>query len=167
VLTQRTNSVDFSPQANYTDWATATCWRNLVPTFVDRGVSSGYDSGIPTVVNISFLDRSRYFYFFQVAPHLSSQGLSGPRSKPTATQKIWQRWEPKAGPQSLLSGSLTTRPQRQSSCSQRVDISADVFRNVFNRYNNVLWFQFGEEQLKEYKPIWNNCLVLLQILVRQ
>jgi hypothetical protein len=25
--------------------------------------------------------------FFQVAPHLSSQGLSGPRSRPTATQK--------------------------------------------------------------------------------
>jgi hypothetical protein len=32
-------SVALSPQANYTDWATATCRRNLVPTFVDRGVS--------------------------------------------------------------------------------------------------------------------------------
>jgi hypothetical protein len=29
--------VAFSPQMNYTDWATATCQRNLVPTFVDRG----------------------------------------------------------------------------------------------------------------------------------
>jgi hypothetical protein len=28
----------------------------------------------PTAVNLSFLDRSRYF-FFQIAPHLSSQGL--------------------------------------------------------------------------------------------
>jgi hypothetical protein len=28
----------FSLQANYTDWATATGQRNLVPTFVDRGV---------------------------------------------------------------------------------------------------------------------------------
>jgi hypothetical protein len=36
---QKTNSVAFSLQANYTDWATATCWRNLVPTFADRGVS--------------------------------------------------------------------------------------------------------------------------------
>jgi hypothetical protein len=46
-------------------------------------------------VNISFLDWSRYF-FFQVTPHLSSQGLSGPRSRPTATQKIWQgrKWNP-------------------------------------------------------------------------
>jgi hypothetical protein len=86
---QTTNSVALSPQANYTDWATATCWRNLVPTFVVRGVSHGQCGRSPTVVNLSFLDQSHYF-FFQVAPHLSSQGLSGPRSKPTATQKIWQ-----------------------------------------------------------------------------
>jgi hypothetical protein len=50
-------SVAFSPQANYTDWATATCRRNLVPTFVDRGVSRGQRGGSPTVVNLSFLDR--------------------------------------------------------------------------------------------------------------
>jgi hypothetical protein len=36
--------VAFSPQANDTDWATATCWQNLVPTFVDRGVSHGQHS---------------------------------------------------------------------------------------------------------------------------
>jgi hypothetical protein len=50
-------------QANYTDWATATCWRNLVLTFADRGVSRGQRSGTPTAVNPSFLDRSRYFSF--------------------------------------------------------------------------------------------------------
>jgi hypothetical protein len=55
------NSVAFIPQANYTDWATATCWRNLVPTFADRVVSRGQRGGSPTVVNLSFLDRSRYF----------------------------------------------------------------------------------------------------------
>jgi hypothetical protein len=55
--------VTFSPQANYTDWATATCRRNLVPTFVYRGVSRGQRSGSPMVVNLSFLDRSRYFSF--------------------------------------------------------------------------------------------------------
>jgi hypothetical protein len=44
-------------QANSTDWATATCRRNLVPTFVDRGVSRGQRGGSPTVVNLSFLDR--------------------------------------------------------------------------------------------------------------
>jgi hypothetical protein len=57
------SSLAFSPQANYTDWATATCWRNLVPTFADRGVSRGERSGSPTVVNLSFLDRSHYFSF--------------------------------------------------------------------------------------------------------
>jgi hypothetical protein len=53
------NSVALSPQANYTDWVTATCRRNLVPTFVDRGVSHCQRGGSLTVVNLSFLDRSR------------------------------------------------------------------------------------------------------------
>jgi hypothetical protein len=65
---KQTNSVAFRPQANYADWATATCQRNVVPTFADRGVSRGQRGGTPTVVNVSFLDLSRYF-FFQVAPH--------------------------------------------------------------------------------------------------
>jgi hypothetical protein len=45
------NSVALSPRANYTDWATATCQRNLVQTFVDRGVSRGQRGGSPAVVN--------------------------------------------------------------------------------------------------------------------
>jgi hypothetical protein len=49
----------FSPQANYTILATAIFRRNLVPTFVDRGVSRGQRGGYPTVVNLSFLDQSR------------------------------------------------------------------------------------------------------------
>jgi hypothetical protein len=60
----------------------------LMSAFADRGVSRGQRVGNPVVVNVSFLDRSHYF-FFQVAPHLSSQGLSGRRSRRTATQKIW------------------------------------------------------------------------------
>jgi hypothetical protein len=56
-----TNTVAFSPQANYTNWATATCRRNLMPTCADRRVSRGQSSGSSTVVNPSFLDRSRYF----------------------------------------------------------------------------------------------------------
>jgi hypothetical protein len=61
--TNKTNSVTLSPQANYTDWSTATCRRNLVQTFVDRGVSRGQRGGSLTAVNLSFLDRSRYFSF--------------------------------------------------------------------------------------------------------
>jgi hypothetical protein len=56
-------SVVLSAQANYTDWATATCRRNLAPTFVDRGVLCGQRGWSPTVVNLSFLERSRYFSF--------------------------------------------------------------------------------------------------------
>jgi hypothetical protein len=56
-------SVALSPQVNYTNLSTATCRRNVVPTFVDRGVSRGQRGGSPTVVNLSFLDRSRYFSF--------------------------------------------------------------------------------------------------------
>jgi hypothetical protein len=35
----------------------------LVLTFVDRGVPRGQRDGCPTVVNLSFLYRSRYFSF--------------------------------------------------------------------------------------------------------
>jgi hypothetical protein len=62
-LRRWTSSMILSPQANYTDWSTATCRRNLVPTFADRDLSRGQRGGTPTVVNLSFLDRSRYFSF--------------------------------------------------------------------------------------------------------
>jgi hypothetical protein len=60
---EQTNSVAFSPQANYTNWATATCRQNLVPTIADRGVLCGHSGGSLTAVNLSFLDWSRYFSF--------------------------------------------------------------------------------------------------------
>jgi hypothetical protein len=44
--------VALSPQANYTDWVTATCRRNLVPTFVDRGVSRGQRGGYDKILAI-------------------------------------------------------------------------------------------------------------------
>jgi hypothetical protein len=44
--------VALSPQANYTDSSTATCRRNLVSTFVDRGMTRGQRGGSPTVVNL-------------------------------------------------------------------------------------------------------------------
>jgi hypothetical protein len=58
----QTNSVALGPQANYTDWSTATFLRNLVPTFVDSGVSRGQRGGYNTVDNLSFLDRNCYFF---------------------------------------------------------------------------------------------------------
>jgi hypothetical protein len=41
------------------------------------------------------LDRSHYV-FFQIAPQLYSPRLSGPRSRPTTSQKIWMRRESNA-----------------------------------------------------------------------
>jgi hypothetical protein len=55
---KQTNSVALSPQANYTDRTTATCWRNVVSTFADRGVSCFQRGGSPTVVNLSPPDRA-------------------------------------------------------------------------------------------------------------
>jgi hypothetical protein len=78
-IKSKTHSVAFSPQANWSG--------KLMPIFADRGVSCGQRGGSPTAVNLSFLNRNRYF-FFQVSPHISSQGLSVSRSRPTATQKI-------------------------------------------------------------------------------
>jgi hypothetical protein len=68
-----------------------------VPTFVNRGVSRGQRGGSPTVVNLSFLERSCCF-FFQVAPHLSSQGLSGHVPQPAihevgwTPEQVWTIW---------------------------------------------------------------------------
>jgi hypothetical protein len=47
-------SVDFSPQANYTDWATAAGGRILVPTFADRGVARGQRGGTRTALKSLF-----------------------------------------------------------------------------------------------------------------
>jgi hypothetical protein len=44
-LQTKTNSVALSPRA--------TCRRNLMSTFVDRGVSRGQRGGSPTVVNLT------------------------------------------------------------------------------------------------------------------
>jgi hypothetical protein len=62
-MVNKTNFVALSPQAIYTEWATSTCLRNLVPPFTDRGVSRGQRGRSHTAVNRSFLDRRRYFYF--------------------------------------------------------------------------------------------------------
>jgi hypothetical protein len=99
--------VAFSPQAS------ATCRRNLVPTFADRGVSSGQRGGSPATVNLSFLDRSRYFSFKQrlIYPHEAdwtpfqthcyTENLVAPGIEP---RELWVS----------SSGTLTTGPQRGS-----------------------------------------------------
>jgi hypothetical protein len=45
------------------------CRWNLVPTFADGGVSRGQSGGSSTAVNLSFLDRGRYFSFKYLLIH--------------------------------------------------------------------------------------------------
>jgi hypothetical protein len=64
--------------------------------------------------------------FFQVAPHLSSQGLSGPRSKPSDTQKIWWLRESNPGHQNTKSDSadaLSLQPEQSALHSHIIYIS--------------------------------------------
>jgi hypothetical protein len=68
-IKRQTNSVALSPWANYTNWMTATCRRNLVPTFVDRGVSRGQLGRSHTVVNLSFLDRHIKRHGYYICPN--------------------------------------------------------------------------------------------------
>jgi hypothetical protein len=68
--TGKRNSVAFSPQGNYTDWATATGRRILMPTFTDRGLSRGQRGGTLMTVNLG----PEPLIFFQVALHLCSRG---------------------------------------------------------------------------------------------
>jgi hypothetical protein len=102
--------VAFSPQANYTDWTTATFRRNLVPNFADRGVSRGHRGGIPTAVNLSFIDQSRYFYCnFINLPNLSA-ALSPSVFQPLTQMNIGKRnFKKLLGTRELLL-SLTTSP---------------------------------------------------------
>jgi hypothetical protein len=54
---------------------TATCRRNSVPTFVDRGESRGRRSGSPTVVNLSFLDRTLDFQVLIIKVNINKDAL--------------------------------------------------------------------------------------------
>jgi hypothetical protein len=69
---RKTKLRGFGPRANYTGRATAACWRNECLLLRIEGVAWSAQR-FPTVVNLGFLDRSRYF-FLPVAPQLSSRG---------------------------------------------------------------------------------------------
>jgi hypothetical protein len=74
-----------SPQANYTDRATAACRRSYCQPLLVEGVAWSAQR-IHTAVNLHFLDRCRYF-FIQVALKLSSRGWVDPAPKPTTFKK--------------------------------------------------------------------------------
>jgi hypothetical protein len=98
MVLNKTNSVAFSPRANYTDWGTATCPSNLVPTFADRGVSRGQRGGSRTVVNLSFLDRSGSSFTLTRAKwttfqtHCYSENLVAPGIEPGTSGLPARNW---------------------------------------------------------------------------
>jgi hypothetical protein len=91
---KQTNSVVLSPQADDTDWATATCRRNLVPTFVDRGVSCGQrGESIRSLISVfytgaaTFLSSSSLFILTRAEwtpfqSHCYSKNLVAPGMEP-------------------------------------------------------------------------------------
>jgi hypothetical protein len=106
------NSVAFSLQANYTDWTTSIGRRILVETFVDRRVLRGQRGGTPTVVNLSFLDGSRYFSFKQLLIYPHEAEWTPFQTHCYAGNPVALGTNP--GPLGLQPGTLTTRPQRRS-----------------------------------------------------
>jgi hypothetical protein len=91
---------------------------------------------IPTRTLISvFLDPEPLLF------HLSSFSfsltrLSGPRSIPTTSQKIWQRRRTNPGPLNLYPGNLTTRTQRRSNVCYLVTIMFVMRVNSQNVHSN-------------------------------
>ena len=109
---QLTKFRGLSPRANYTDRAAAAGRRSQCQLLRIEGchVVSATD---PQAVKLCFLDRSRYF-FYSSSSSIDLTRLSGPRSRPTTTQKIWQRRESNPKTLYLQPETLTTRPQRRS-----------------------------------------------------
>jgi hypothetical protein len=77
---KQTNSVAFSPQANYTDRETTSCRRSKCKVLLIDGVAWSAQR-IPTAVNLGFLVQSCYFST-QVALQLSSRGWVDPVPEP-------------------------------------------------------------------------------------
>jgi hypothetical protein len=93
----------FGPLSNHADRATSACWRSSANFLQIEGVAWSVQR-IHPVVSLSFLDRSRY-YFFQVAPQLSSRGWVDPDPDPPLLRK---------------SGSAGNRTQDLWICSQKL-----------------------------------------------
>jgi hypothetical protein len=69
---EKTELRGLSPQASYTERATAACRRSYCQLLRVEDVA-WLAQQIPTAINLGFLDRSRNF-FIQVAPQLFSRG---------------------------------------------------------------------------------------------
>jgi hypothetical protein len=76
-----------SQQANYTERATAACRRSQCQHLWIEGVAWTVQR-IPTAVNLDFLDPEQLLFHSSSSSVILTR-LSGPRSRPTTSQKIW------------------------------------------------------------------------------
>jgi hypothetical protein len=77
----------FSPQANYTYRATAACRRSECQLLRIEGIAWSTQR-IPMSVNLNFIDPEPLLSHSSSASVILTR-LSGPRSRPTTSQKIW------------------------------------------------------------------------------
>jgi hypothetical protein len=114
----------------------------VVPTFADRECCEVSATDHP-VVSLGFLDRSRY-YFFQVAPQLSSRGLVNPVPDPLLLRK---------------SGSAGNRTQDLWICSQKLwpldhRGGHNVSDTIINEYEALGGMRIGRENWNaQRKPV--------------
>jgi hypothetical protein len=106
---------------------------------------SGRKRSRPIWVNLGFLDRSRYF-FLQVAPQL---WLSGLRSRPAASQKIWKRLEIEPRTSGSVVRNSGPRPQRRSIDHNQMERTVLRFLNIdtviaVSRLSWKKWHTHGE-----------------------
>ena len=100
----------------------------LVPTFCGQRGVTWPAQRIPTAVNLCFLDRSSYFFSSSSSVDLTR--LSGPRSRPTTTQKIWQRRESNPRPLYLQPKTLTTEAVELTHLGDKFVIDSETVLDV-------------------------------------
>jgi hypothetical protein len=77
----------FSPQANYTNRATAACRRSYCQLLWTKGVTWSAQR-IPMAVNFGFLDPEPLHFHSSSSSFILTRE-TGPRSSPITSQKIW------------------------------------------------------------------------------
>ena len=87
----------------------------------------------PTAVLISVFQTGAATYYSS-SSSIDLMRLSGPRSRPTTTQKIWQLRESNPRPLYLQPETLTTRPQRRSNIKIRRIIILPVDLNGYGTW---------------------------------
>jgi hypothetical protein len=88
--------------------------------------------------------------------------LSGPRSRPTAMQKMWYSRESNLGPLGLQPGTLTTRSERRP--SSQICIHSSKYKNTKNQHIHPAMWNVAHRLPVYACTITDHCIALLQLL---